>query len=48
MSQINIKLTQSLQTGFINQNVSSYKEYLPQLLVNDKTEGKKIISTIIK
>ncbi|QIH39178.1 DEAD/DEAH box helicase [Flavobacterium sp. Sr18] len=47
MSPINIKLTQSLQTGFINQNVSSYKEYLPQLLVNDKTEGKKILSTII-
>ena len=44
---MNNKLEQSLQAGFINQSFSSYKEFLPQLLVNDKSEGKKILSTII-
>src|SRR5450631_2620020 len=37
---------QSLQTGFINQLIHSNNEYLPQLLVNDKYEGKKVLTTI--
>ena len=45
---MNIKLEQSLHSGFINQNLPSYIEYLPQLLVNDKREGKKVLSTIIQ
>ncbi len=45
---MNIKLEQSLKSGFINYSLPSYNEYLPQLLVNDKTEGKKVLSTIIK
>ena len=45
---MNLKLEQSLQSGFINHILPSYSEYLPQFLVNDKNEGKKILSTIIK
>ena len=45
---MNLKLEQSLQSGFINHILPSYSEYLPQFLVNDKIEGKKILSTIIK
>jgi len=48
MNLINLKLTQSLQAGFIDQTLSSYKEYIPQLLVNDKSEGKKVLTTIIQ
>lgn len=40
------QLSQSLQTGFIDQSVYSNKEYLPQLLINDKKACKKILSTI--
>lgn len=45
---MNLKLEQSLQSGFINHILPFYSEYLPQFLVNDKNEGKKILSTIIK
>ena len=45
---MNLKLEQSLQSGFINHILPSYSEYLPQFLVNDKNEGKKILSTIVK
>ncbi len=48
MSLVNSKLELSLQTGFINHDIPSYREYLPQLLVNDKSEGKKVLSTIIQ
>ena len=48
MNLVYNKLTESLQTGFINQNTPSYIEYLPQLLVNDKKEGKKVLSTILQ
>ena len=41
-------LTNSLHTGFIDKSLPSYKEYLPQLLVNDKSEGKKVLTTIIQ
>ena len=47
MSLININLEKSLHTGFINKSIPSNMEYLPQLLVNDKKEGKKILGTIL-
>lgn len=40
-------LKENLHTGFIDQSISSNKKYLPQFLVNDKVEGKKILSSII-
>ena len=39
-------LSQSLQTGFFNQLIHSNSEYLPELLVNDKSVGKKVLTTI--
>jgi len=48
MSLMNYNLEQSLRSGFINQILPSNREYLPQLLVNDKNEGKKVLSTIIQ
>jgi superfamily II DNA or RNA helicase/HKD family nuclease len=46
MSLVIRALSQSLQTGFIDQFLLSKKEYLPQLLVNDKNSGKKVLTTI--
>ncbi len=40
------KLLQSLQTGFINYSHHSDKSYRPELLINDYTIGKKVLSTI--
>ena len=40
------ELSNSLQTGFIDQSIPSYREYLPQLLVN--SGGKKVLTTILK
>lgn len=39
-------LTESLKTGFIDQVIASHKDYRPQLLVNDKIAGKKVLTTI--
>ncbi|WMW21824.1 DEAD/DEAH box helicase [Methanolobus mangrovi] len=36
----------SLKTGFIDQSLASKKEYLPELLVNDTSNGKKVLQTI--
>ena len=40
-------LKENLQTGFIDYSIPSNKKYLPQFLVNDKVEGKRILGTII-
>ncbi|MEI6021627.1 MAG: DUF3427 domain-containing protein, partial [Bacteroidota bacterium] len=42
------KLEQSLKSGFIDHQIPAYTPYLPQFLVNDKKEGKKILSTLIQ
>ena len=39
-------LAQSLKTGFIDKAVHSNKEYLPQLLVNNKSTSMKVLTTI--
>ena len=36
----------SLTTGFINQNFDSVRAYRPELLLNDKNLGKKVLTTI--
>jgi superfamily II DNA or RNA helicase/HKD family nuclease len=44
---MNIKLDQTLQAGFVNQKLPSFGEYLPQLLVNDKEAGKKVLASLL-
>lgn len=39
-------LTESLKTGFIDQVIQSNREYRPQLVLNDKETGKKVLTTI--
>lgn len=46
MSFDNQPLLNSLQTGFIDKSYQSNQSYRPQLLVNDKKAGKKVLSTI--
>lgn len=41
-------LGKSIQTGFIDQIISSNKEYRPELLTNDHTQGKKVLTTILR
>jgi len=41
-------LSDSLQTGFINQVIQSDKSYRPELLTNDHKHGKKVLSTILR
>lgn len=41
-------LEESLKTGFIDHSILSKKEYRPQFLINDKLNGKKVLSTIDK
>jgi len=41
-------ITQSIQTGFINQMIQSDKSYRPELLTNDHKQGKKVLSTILQ
>jgi HKD family nuclease len=39
-------LSESLYTGFIDQLNQSNSDYLPQLIINDKSSGKKVLTTI--
>ena len=39
-------LFESLKTGFVDKVVQSNREYRPQLLVNDKGNGRKVLTTI--
>ena len=45
---LNDDLLNSLNTGFINQNNPSNSKYLPQLLINDYSKGKKVHDSIRK
>jgi superfamily II DNA or RNA helicase len=42
------RFEQSLRAGFIDQRLSAANEYLPQFLANDKSQGKKVLSSIIQ
>ena len=48
MDEINQDLVYSLKTGFINKLINSKREYLPQLLINDRKEGIKFLTTLYK
>lgn len=45
---MNEKLEKSIISGFVDRRLPSYGEFLPQLLVNDRREGKKVLSSIIR
>jgi superfamily II DNA or RNA helicase/HKD family nuclease len=46
MSWYKSALQESLNTGFIDQVIQSNKAYRPQLVVNDRAAGKKVLTTI--
>ena len=46
--EIHHLLSDSIQTGFINQLIQSNKEYRPELLTNDPVQNKKVLTSIIK
>jgi superfamily II DNA or RNA helicase/HKD family nuclease len=46
MDKFSESLLDSLKTGFIDQSFISKKEYLPELLINDSYNGKKVLKTI--
>ncbi|MDA0524895.1 DEAD/DEAH box helicase [Methanococcoides alaskense] len=48
MDEFSESLLDSLKTGFIDQSFTSKKEYLPELLVNDTDNGKKVLKTITR
>jgi superfamily II DNA or RNA helicase/HKD family nuclease len=48
MDLIKEHLLQSFTTGFIDRRLYSRNEYLPQLLTNDKSQGKKVLTSILK
>ncbi len=48
MERLKNELLQSLNTGFIDRSIHSKNEFLPQLLVNNKYQGKKVLTTILK
>jgi superfamily II DNA or RNA helicase/SOS-response transcriptional repressor LexA len=41
------QLQDSLYTGFIDHQKPSYQPYWPNLIVNDKKEGKKVLTTLL-
>ena len=48
MDIIREHLLQSFSTGFIDRSIHSKKEYLPELITNDKSIGTKVLTTILK
>ena len=47
MNSLYANLAQSLHTGFVDQLNESNIEYRPKLLVNNQSEGKKVLTTIL-
>lgn len=45
---ISKNLTEGLQTGFINYNLSSLERYHPKLLVNDHKRGMKVLTNLVQ
>ncbi|MFM2230241.1 MAG: hypothetical protein RL607_1499 [Bacteroidota bacterium] len=45
---LNQILFESLKTGFVDRGVHSVNEYLPQLLLNDKIQGRKVLSSLLR
>ena len=45
---LNNKLLKSIQTGFIDQSISSNKNYQPKLLTNEPKIGKKVLTNILQ
>ena len=41
-------LSNSIQTGFVDQLIQSNKAYRPELLTNNPEQGKKVLSTIVR
>lgn len=47
-SQIKDELFDSVKAGFIDMSHASKREYLPQLVLNDKVNGTKVLTTIYR
>lgn len=47
MSYSNVELINGLQTGFVDKQIVSQNDLVPKILLNDKIEGKKVLSSII-
>lgn len=43
-----VNLQNSINTGFINSEIESFKNLQPKILINDKTAEKKVLSSIIE
>ena len=41
------ELLDSLRTGFVDKEFYSTKEFLPRLLVNNKSAGKKVLTSLV-
>jgi superfamily II DNA or RNA helicase/HKD family nuclease len=41
-------LSESIQTGFVDQLIQSNKAYRPELLTNNPEQGKKVLTTILR
>jgi superfamily II DNA or RNA helicase len=47
MSYSNLELINGLQTGFVDKQIVSQNDFVPKILLNDKVEGKKVLSSLI-
>ncbi|MEN9639059.1 MAG: hypothetical protein RLZZ262_927, partial [Bacteroidota bacterium] len=47
MNELIQSFTQSLQTGFIDKSILSNLDYQPELLVNQRSPPKKVLSSIL-
>lgn len=47
MDDLNQRFNKSLQTGYVDKSILSNLDYQPELLVNQKTPPKKVLSTIL-
>ncbi len=41
------ELINGLQTGFVDKQIVAQNDFVPKILLNDKAEGKKVLSTIV-
>jgi HKD family nuclease len=41
------ELINGLQTGFVDKQIVAQNDFVPKILLNDKAEGKKVLSSIV-
>jgi len=47
MNEVNVEFYNNIKAGFIEKSIDSSGEFIPRLLTNERSQGVKVLSSII-